>query len=86
MVAVLGDEGRGVDVGHEAGVFEGGGEVLDPDEVAVDDEEGHDVVGVVLEPFADCVQAGFVGAGVEEVAVGVAVVEGAVDAVDFARY
>lgn len=83
--AVLRDVGGFVDVFEDAGVGDRGDEFVDGDVVGVDDQDGDDVVGVVVEPFFDGGERVFVGAGVEEVARGVAVPEGVVYVVDFSR-
>ena len=76
-----GDFGGGVGVGGEAGGLERGGEVADADVVAVADQDGHDVVGVGFHPAGDVGEIGLGGAGVEEVAGGVAVVQRIADQV-----
>ena len=65
-------------------VFDRGHEVFDEGEVGVADEHGDDFEGVFAQPADDLLELGLEGAGVEEVAGGVAVVEGFVDVVDLA--
>jgi hypothetical protein len=59
-------------------------EVFDEGEVGVADEHGDYLERVGAEPGYDGFELGLEGAGVEEVAGGVAVVEGFVDVVDLA--
>lgn len=86
---MLGDVVGLVEVLGDARVLDGRGVVLGGDavgEVAVDDEEGDDVVGVFFDPADERLEFGLPGAGVEEVAAGVAVVDGVVDPVGLALY
>jgi len=82
LVFVLGDEFGGVEILGDSGVFDGGHEVFDESEVGVADEHCDDFEGVLLQPADDLLEFGLEGAGVEEVAGGVAVIEGFVDPVD----
>ena len=84
LVFVLGDEFGRVEVLGDSGVLDRGHEVFDEGEVGVADEHGNDFEGVLLQPADDLLEFGLKGAGVEEVAGGVAVVEGFVDVVDLA--
>ena len=84
LVFVLGDEFGRVEVLGDSGVLDRGHEVFDEGEVGVADEHGDDFEGVFLQPADDLLEFGLEGAGVEEVAGGVAVVEGFVDIVDLA--
>jgi len=54
------------------------------DEVAVDNEEGHDIVGVVADPIADFVELLEVSTSVQKVARGVTTEDGSVDVVRLA--
>jgi hypothetical protein len=76
--------GRGVGPFCKAGRFEGLGVVAYADEVGVADEEGDDVVGVCGDPAGDVCEVFLRGAGVEEVAGGVAVEDCVVDPVGLA--
>lgn len=80
------DVRRDVGVSAQAAVFDGTGVVSDVDEIAVAEEDGDDVVGVGLDPRGHVAEVGFDGAGVEEVAGGVAVVECAVHNVRLSLY
>jgi hypothetical protein len=84
LVFVLRDELGGVKVLGDSGVFDRGHEVFNEGEIRVADEHGDDFEGVLLQPADDLFELGLEGAGVEEVAGGVAVVEGFVDPVDLA--
>lgn len=76
--------GRGVGPFCKTGRFEGLGVVAYADEVGVADEEGDDVVGVCGDPAGDVCEVFLRGAGVEEVAGGVAVEYCVVDPVGLA--
>lgn len=75
LVSVLGHVFRLVDVREETCVCDCRDEVLDFGVDGVDDEDGDNVVGVVVEELSDGRESVFVWAGVEQVAVAVAVVE-----------
>jgi hypothetical protein len=81
LVAKLRDEFGRVDVGHQTGGFERRDVFLHGHEVAVGDEEGEDFVAVLGEPVREGFEGGLEGSGVEEVATGMAVVDGVVDVV-----
>lgn len=70
-----GDSRRDVGVSAQTAVFDWSCVVAYIDEVAVADEDGDDIVGVVLDPGGHGAEIGFYGANVEEVAGSVAVVE-----------
>jgi hypothetical protein len=84
LVLVLRDVHGRVEVLGHAGVFDRDAEFFDKGQVRVADEHCEDFEGVVLEPGDDCFELGLEGPRVEQVAGGVAVVEGFVDVVDLA--
>lgn len=84
LVFVLRDVLGCVEVLRDAGVFYGWDEVFHVGEVGVADEHRDDFEGVLLQPTNDLLELGLEGAGVQEVAGRVAVVEGFVDVVDLA--
>lgn len=86
LILVHGDVGRGVEVLGKAGVLNGWNEVLDDGQVGVTDEDGEDFEGVLLQPSDNGLELRLPSAGVEEIAGGVAVVEGLVDPVDLALH
>jgi hypothetical protein len=74
LVFVLGDELGSVEVLGNSRVFNRGYKVFDEGEVGVADEHGDDFERVLLQPADNLLELGLEGAGVEEVAGGVAVV------------
>lgn len=84
LIFVLRNVAGSVEVLRDAGVFDRDAEVFYDGEVGVADQHGDDLEGILAQPADDLLELGLEGAGVEEVAGGVAVVEGSVDLVDLA--
>lgn len=84
LVFVLRDILGCVEVLRDARVFDGGNEVFDVGEVGVADQHCDYFEGVLLQPADNLLEFGLEGAGVEEVARGVAVIESFIDIVNLA--
>lgn len=75
---------RLIEVVSQVGLLENVAVVSGLDEIAVDDQEGHDIVRMVANPGGDFVELAEISSGIEEVAACVATVNGAVHVVGLA--